>query len=240
MQIPSLTNTTIAKYAKATAVTVYLMTGVKATVRPAFNLADKKSDKESRKYSALNEFLYQIVCLGFAAAMIPFAERGGLKLAEKQLGKLSELRGMNVSNIGQIEEFKTLANLKGFKKLSALKKMYLDKSFDEGFVSKVDAIKAKLKAAPKNVVMKLSDEENAILGADKALHLAYGGVEAGSFIASILGLTILAPMLGHELLHPIMDHFGKEKEENIGTPADTFLADAKVPEEKGKRVNRKV
>lgn len=228
MNIPSLGSPKFAKFAKATATTVYLMTLVKATVRPAFNLADKKSDKESRKYSALNEFLYQVVCLGFAAAMIPLAERGGFKLAESQFKKVAEL-----------EQFKKLSDIPMFskiKKLGEFKKEYLEKTFDDKFVKKLEAIEAKAKAGK---VLTKDDKET--LAADKAMHLVNGGVETGSFLASILGLTILAPMIGHELLHPIMKHLGKcpkEDKEDIGTPADLYLADAKVPEEKGKKVNK--
>lgn len=222
MQI--LGNTNFARFAKATATTVYLMTAVKATVRPAFNLADKKSDKDSRKYSALNEFLYQVVCLGFAAAMIPLAERGGLKLAERQF-----------KNVAGLEKYTKLSDIPIFskiKKLGDFKKEYLAKAFDEKFIAKLEAIKAKKGKG-------LTPEDKNLLAADKAIHLVNGGVEAGSFIASIIGLTILAPMIGHELLHPIMKHLGKgPKEEDIGTPAEIYLADAKAPEEKGRTINK--
>jgi len=219
-------NPNFAKWAKATATTVYLMTAVKATVRPAFNLADKKSDEKSRKYSAVNEFLYQAVCIGFAAGMIPFAERYGLKLAEKQLSKIAELKNANITKLSELDEFKNLADLKGFKKLKAFKKMYLDKSFDENFVSKVKAAKGKTD-------INRTEADKNILKADKAMHLAYGGVETGSFLASIVGLTLLAPMLSHKILHPIMTAMGMTKKEpDIGKPSETFLADAKVPTDK--------
>ncbi len=113
--ITSLKDPTMAKFAKATAITVYLMTGVKATVRPAFNLADKKSDEQSRKYSAMNEFLYQVVCLGMAAAMIPLFERGGFKLAEKRLKNIKGLE--NITKYSQISEFKNIKKLGEFKKI---------------------------------------------------------------------------------------------------------------------------
>lgn len=218
MNIPSLKSTNFAKFAKATATTVYLMTAVKATVRPAFNLADKKSDKESRKYSALNEFLYQVVCLGFAFAMIPFFEKGGMKLAEKQLQKISALKAKGITKLSQLEEFKAVAEakgfgLKGFKDVSKFKEIYLNKTFDEK--------------------EKLSEEAN------NAMHLVNGGIETGSLVGSLIGLTIMAPMIGHQILHPIMKYLGKgPKKEDIGTPAELYLADEKVPEEKGKKVNK--
>lgn len=200
----SLGNVKFAKFAKATATTVYLMTAVKATVRPAFNLADKKSDKDSRKYSALNEFLYQIVCIGFAAAMIPAFEHGGFKLAQKYIKKIPGL-----------EKYSKLSEIPGLdkiNKLKDLKKEYLEKSFDENYVSKISTIKNKVKK-------ELTPEEEKILSTDEAMHKVYGGVEAGSFIASIIGLTILAPKIGHEILHPIMHKLGLNKKE--ATPAQT-------------------
>lgn len=201
----SLGNPNVAKFAKATAVTVYLMTGVKATVRPAFNLADKKSDEQSRKYSAMNEFLYQVVCLGMAAAMIPLFERGGFKLAEKRLKNIKGLE--NITKYCQIPEFKNI------KKLGEFKKDYLNNTF--------------------------ADKKTLSKEANEAMHLVNGGVETGSFVASILGLTILAPLLGHELLHPIMHAIGMDKKpnNNVGKPTETFLADAKVPVEKPSRLN---
>lgn len=194
------------KYAKATAVTVYLMTAVKATVRPAFNLADKKSDKESRKYSAMNEFLYQVVCLGFAIAMIPLFERGGFKLAEKGLKKIKGLE--NITKYNQIPEFKNI------KKLGEFKKDYLHKSFDEEFLKKAE-----------------TDEKTKL--ADKAMHYVNGGVEAGSLLGSIIGLTLLAPIIGHQILHPIMHAIGMNKHpDDVGKPTEPFLADAKVADNK--------
>lgn len=188
----SLGNINTARWAKATATTVYLMTAVKATVRPMFNLADKKSDENSRKYSAMNELLYQIVCLGMAAALMPVCERQGYKLAEKRLKNIKGL-AKNITKLEQIDGFKKLADIKGFgitgsKKVNAFKKLYLNEAFAEKSI--------------------LSSE------AKDAMHLVNGGVEAGSFIASIVGLTVLAPMLGHEILHPIMHAIGMGKNDS--------------------------
>lgn len=221
----SLGSVNFAKFSKATATTVYLMTAVKATVRPTFNMMDKKSDKESRKYSAVNEFLYQIVCIGFAAAMIPAFERGGFKLAQKHL--------KNIPGLEKITKLSDLSEFSKVEKLKDLKKEYLNKSFDEEYIEKISDIKTKIK----NKIELNKDEEKA-LSTDEALHKVYGGVEAGSFIASILGLTILAPKIGHEILHPIMHKLGlNKKDASFGQPNELFLADAKVPTEKARKVN---
>lgn len=183
---------TFAKITKATATTVYFMTAVKAGVRPMFNLADKKSDEKSRKYSALNEFLYQIICIGFAALLIPVFERQGFKMAEKRLKNLPGIKE-GIQKLSELPEFAKLQGLKGRKELKQFKKDYLEKSFDKDFVEKAK-----------------KDESTRI--ADEAMHLVSGGVETGSFIASIIGLTILAPKIGHEILHPIMHKLSDKKE----------------------------
>ena len=216
----SIGNPNIAKWAKGTAITVYFMTGVKAAVRPVFIMGDKKNnDKQAKKYTAVKEVLYQILCLGVAAAMIPFAERYGFKLAEKQLGKIAELKNKNITKLEQIDGFKELANLKGFnlkgsKKVNAFKDLYLNETFNE--------------------TKTLSKE------ADDAMHVLNGGVETGSFLASILGLTLLAPMISHEILHPIMHALKMDKKgKDVGQPSEIFLADAKNPTEKTGKLNAK-
>lgn len=199
----------LAKYAKATAVTVYLMTAVKATVRPAFNLADKKSDEQTRKFSAMNEFLYQIVCLGLAAGMIPFFEYGGFKMAEKSLAKLSK----NLKNIGDVEGLEKLAKIEGIgisgsKKVAEFKKLHLKNSFDEAHVAKINNLK---EAESKG---NLNESGKNTLLAEKAEHLVNGGIEAGSLLGTIIGLTIAAPWIGHQILHPVMHAIGMDKKDS--------------------------
>lgn len=183
----SLSNKNFAQIAKKTAVTVYLMTGVKAVVRPMFIMGDKKNDQETKKYTATKEVLYQILCLGAAALMIPFAERIGFGMAEKQLSKLKP----NLKKLSELPEFSKLKDLKWLKEAQNFKKEYLEKSFNESFHEKAK-----------------TDEQTKI--ADEAMHIVNGGVETGSFIASILGLTLLAPMISHEILHPIMHAIGMD------------------------------
>lgn len=74
----------------------------------------------------------------------------------------------------------------------------------------------------------------------KAMTIAHGGIEVGSFVGSVLGLTILAPIISHEILHPIMKALGLEKKEkNVGKPNEIFLADAKVSTEKANKIDAK-
>lgn len=95
----------------------------------------------------------------------------------------------------------------------------------------------------------LTTKAKEILGIDKlkkesktALKVTKGGVELGSFIGSILGLTIVAPLISHQVLHPIMKAFGMDKKHgnNIGKPTEIFLADAKIPTEKVSKFNASV
>ena len=185
--INKLTNINWAKTAKKTAVTVYVMTVIKAGVRPAFIMTDKKNDTETKKYTAAKEVLYQVLCIGMAVALMPLFERGGFKLAEKQLKNIKGLE--KITKYNQISEFSKI------NKVSEFKKDYLDKSFDEKFHAKSK-----------------TDKKTKL--ANEAMHLVNGGVETGSFVASILGLTILAPLISHEILHPILKAVGLNTKES--------------------------
>ena len=63
---------------------VSIETGLKAAGRPAFTLADTHVDKETRKYSAVKELLYQVLCLGIYLAVIPVTfKKGGFAAFKK-------------------------------------------------------------------------------------------------------------------------------------------------------------
>lgn len=89
-----LENKNFAKFASGIAGAVYVTTAIKATGRPAFIYADKKTDSETKKYTATKEFLYQLLCLGMAIAAVPFFEKGGFKLAKKYLQEVPQLKGI--------------------------------------------------------------------------------------------------------------------------------------------------
>lgn len=165
----ALENKTLTTLATGVAGTVYVTTAIKAIGRPAFIMSDKKSDPETKKYTATKEFLYQVLCLGLTVAMIPFFKKGGGKIAENILKKDNKIE--------RTEELK------------------------------------------KNILE--------------------GGAKMGDLVGSILGLTILAPLISHEILHPIMKAIGMDKkhDNNIGKPGEIFLADAKVPTEKTNKIN---
>lgn len=179
---------------------------LKAAGRPAFIMADKKSDPETKKYTAVKEFLYQILCLGLTFAMVIPAQKLMFKNSKKF-----------ISNIKELENIKSYGD---FKKVN--------KDLNE-LTEDAQALLG-TKEAP---LTHLSEESK------KQLKLVKGADELSSFVTSIVGLTIVAPLISHEILHPIMHAIGMDKKSKnkVGSPNEIYLADAKVPEEKPSRIN---
>ena len=98
-------NENFAKFAGGAAGAVYATTILKAAVRPAFIMADKKSAPETKKYTATKEFLYQALCLVIAVPMIPISKRIGFNLSKKFLSKEAELAN-KIGSVKQFEHFK--------------------------------------------------------------------------------------------------------------------------------------
>jgi hypothetical protein len=90
----TLTNEGLYKFGKAAAGAVVATTILKAVGRPAFIMADKKSDPETKKYTATKEFMYQGICLLITLGMLPAFKVGGLKLTEKYLKNEPKLAGV--------------------------------------------------------------------------------------------------------------------------------------------------
>lgn len=162
----ALENKTLTSLSSTMAKTVIVTTALKAVGRPAFIYADKKSDAETKKYTAGKEFLYQLLCLGLTLIMLKGFKKGGQKLAENLVNKKPDL------------------------------------------------------AKSKEYILK-------------------GGTAMGDLVGSVLGLTIVAPLLSHEILHPIMHALGMEKKQdkNVGQPTEIFLADRKNPAEKENKIS---
>ncbi len=76
---PSLYNMT-----QSTVTQITTETCLKAVGRPAFILADKDIDPQTKKFSSTKEFLYQMTCLGiYLAAVMPILRKGTFALARK-------------------------------------------------------------------------------------------------------------------------------------------------------------
>ena len=74
---PILTSSTLYNITQTTQAQVGIETSLKAIGRPGFILLDKSIDKNTKKYSSMKEFLYQLTC--FTASMlviIPVFKKG--------------------------------------------------------------------------------------------------------------------------------------------------------------------
>lgn len=65
-----LTNPSFVNFAQNTKATVATESLFKAAGRPAFIMMDKNVDKETRRYAAVKEGLYQILCLGIYMTLV--------------------------------------------------------------------------------------------------------------------------------------------------------------------------
>lgn len=79
-----ISNPTLFNITQNTAAQVSIETGLKAVGRPGFILADNQIDKNTKKFAATKEFLYQMICLGiYLAVIIPVFKKGAFKIAKK-------------------------------------------------------------------------------------------------------------------------------------------------------------
>lgn len=154
-------------------------TVLKAIGRPAFIMADKKSDPETKKYTATKEFIYQLLCLGLTFLMVIPTQ------------KLTFARSKNL--------------MKGVKELENIKTYKDFKLVNKDINELTPEAKKLLGTKEKGLTDKAKEKFNLVKGAD----------ELGSFVSSIVGLTIVAPLLSHEILHPIMHAIGMEKKEPV-------------------------
>lgn len=65
-----VTNPKFAEFARNTVCAISIETTLKATGRPAFIYYDKNANKQSKKYAATKELLYQTFCLGLYLSLI--------------------------------------------------------------------------------------------------------------------------------------------------------------------------
>lgn len=85
------TNPKFAEFARNTVCAISVETTLKATGRPAFIYYDKHANKQSKKYAATKEFLYQSFCLGLYLSLIkPISERVNSFVSKKLSAKSPE------------------------------------------------------------------------------------------------------------------------------------------------------
>jgi len=191
----------LSKYATGATATVLIMTGIKAVARPAFIYADNKSDPETKKYTATKEFLYQMLCLGITFLMLPAFKKLGFKMAENYV-KNDETAAKILEKANEVKS--------GF-----LKNIYKSEKIS-AFANEAKSILNKYKETG----------DKSLEHTVNAIHAGNGGAETGSLVGSVLGLTVLAPMISHEVLHPIMSAIGMDKKQE-SKPAENKV-DAKA------------
>lgn len=173
---------------------------LKAVGRPAFIYADSHTDKETKKYTATKEFLYQMLCLIMTFAMVIPVQMLCFKLSKKYIKGMPSLKG--------IQTFK-----------------------DFGKVTKdLDELTPEGKAVLNRDTELNKDEKEAI-------GLVKGAVEVGSFLGSLVGLTIVAPLISHEILHPIMNALGFDKKPASITPLNEH--DEEIAAVKNEKTSRR-
>lgn len=200
--VNTITSNTFQTIAQNTDAAVKIETALKAVGRPAFTLIDRNTDKETRKYAAVKELLYQILCFGIYIAVIPpIFKNGGFKLAQKIFKK----EGMpNFKNAKQMLAYHHLAYMTPKERALPKNKKFRD------LVGK-DLTNPKDNNASLYEYL-MGNEEKGIQPLHKRtmekqgkmFDLAKGSIEFSSIIGSVVGLTILAPEVSHLILHPIM------------------------------------
>ena len=188
-----LLNPAFVNFANNTKYTVSTESLFKATGRPAAIMMDKHVDKDTRKYAATKEGLYQALCLGIYLTMIPFIfQKYGFKIAQKILkGDTS------------IPAFKNAAEYLNYNKLSKM-----DKKERQG--NKLLAkISDKLKINPDD---KLTLKEHLLIeNKPPEFPVAKGASELSNLVGTVIGLAWIASEISNYILHPIMRGLGFEK-----------------------------
>lgn len=216
--VKAITSNNFQTLAQNTDACVKIETGLKAVGRPAFTLADKNTDKETRKYAASKEFLYQILCLGIYMAIIPpIFKKGGFK-AFKWMSANQNLP--KFENAKQVLAYNRLARMHKAERVLPKNKKFMDLITD-------DLVNPKDNTKLKDYL--LTKPHGTLKNSGKLFPEAKGAIELSSIVGSVLGLTILAPELSHLVLHPIMKFIGLEHKENH---SESVPAQAKPLDEK--------
>ena len=174
-----ISNPTLYNMTQNTATQVTIETCLKAVGRPSFILMDGQIDKQTKKFSATKEFLYQMTCLGiYLALIIPVFKKGAFSIARNL--------------------FKDEAVFKAFKTPEEFNKyLKLDKAEK---LKKLEELNSKITSGDKFEMSKINE------------NLAKGAIEGSSIFGSVTGLAIVAPIVSHPLIHPILKAIGFTEE----------------------------
>lgn len=174
-----ISNPTLYNITQNTATQVSIETSLKAVGRPGFILVDNQIDKQTKKFAATKEFLYQMICLGiYLAVIIPVFKKGAFKIAEKMFKDEAVFKAFKTP-----EEFLKFQKLEEAQKLAKIEELNKNRQSGDKFV-------------------KENINEN----------LARGVIEGSSIFGSITGLAIVAPVVSHPLIHPVLKVLGMSEE----------------------------
>lgn len=185
---PILTNPAIYNITQTTQAQVAIETGLKAVGRPGFILLDNSIDNNTKKYSSMKEFLYQLTCMVVSlGVVIPVFKKGSFAIARKLF-----------QDEAVFQAFKKSDDFNKFRKLTQDEK-----------ISKLNEINSQ---NGKNFDLKDINE-----------NLAKGMIEVTSIAGSILGLSILSPLISRPLIRPVLKSIGlgetKKEEPQQNEPA---------------------
>ena len=191
--VNAITSNTFQTIAQNTDACVKIETGLKAVGRPAFTLMDKNTDKDTRKYAATKEGLYQLLCLGIYLTMIPLVfKKYGFKIAQKILKNDSDLPNFKDAN-----EYLAYAKLASRKKADRNDAKTLAKISDNLKINDTDKFTLKEHL--------LNDEK------PPEFPVAKGALELSNLVGTVIGLAWIASELSNHILHPLMRMLGFEK-----------------------------
>jgi len=176
---PILTNQAIYNITQTTQAQVAIETGLKAIGRPGFILLDNDIDKNTKKYSSMKEFLYQLTCLGLSLGIvIPVFKKGSFAIARK---------------------------------------LFKDEAVFHAFKKSDDFMKYR-KLSTNDKIIKLNEINTAegknFKPEDINENLGKGMIEVTSIAGSILGLSILSPLISRPFIRPILNGLGMAENKN--------------------------
>lgn len=187
----------IANIAQNTSASVSVETVLKSIGRPGFILIDKDIDGKTKQYAAAKEFLYQMTCLAIYMALItPVFKAGAFALGKKFY-----------NGAHGFDKFKNASEYLNYHDLASRSiKKRKSKLTDPDFAHKKSLLNHD------GLVKDLYSKEKP----DKYPKIK-GTIELGSLVGSVLGLAIIAPQIGHHIIHPVLGALGleeKDKAEN--------------------------
>lgn len=187
-----LLNPSFVNFANNTKYTVSTESIFKATGRPVAIMMDNNVDKDTRKYAATKEGLYQTICLAIYLTMIPFIfQKYGFKIAQNIL-----------KNDLDFPAFKNATEYLNYAKLAKMNKE------DRQNHKLLHKISNTLKSSNQDTfTLKehlLNDEKPPEFPVIK------GSIELSNLVGTVIGLAWIASEMSNYILHPLMRGLGFE------------------------------